>query len=177
MSKGLGHVGRAIAAAFDAEPNSAFTTAELCERAYPDERGWSAEREQRVAVLRAVKSLARHRPDLGLDSMRTDYRRGKEAVFYRCDRVLSYAMMQLKVWASWEYRRGTATDDDLRAMLAPGGRMHGLIQPGGSWLRHTEMAIAKRDGDHEKFARLEAEQERAMDGFAERIQTAIQAKA
>ena len=139
MSKGLGHVGRAIAAAFDAEPDNAFTTDELCQRVYKSE--WATERSKRVAVLRAVKSLAVHRPDLDVTSTRKAYERGQEAVFYRRDRVLSYAMAQLKNYAG---PRG-ATDDELRALLAPGGREHHLTQPGGSWLRHTEMAIAERD--------------------------------
>ena len=97
MSKGLGHVGRAIAAAFDGEPDNAFTTGELCQLAYRSE--WAAKRSHRIAVLRAVKSLAVHRPDLGVASMRMDYERGKEAVFYRRYRVLSLAMKNLKTYA------------------------------------------------------------------------------
>ena len=164
MSKGLGHVGRAIAATFDAEPDNAFTTAELCECAYQDQQ----ERAQRVAVLRAVKSLAKHRPDLGLDAYETEYTRGGESVFYRRDRVLSYAMARMKGGLSW-----LCTEDEMRARLMPVGDHHHLIEPGGSWLRHTEMAIAKRDGDHEKLARLEAEQERVMDEVGERARAAL----
>ena len=51
MSKGLGHVGCAIAALFDADPDNAFTTFELCVCAYDDLAfSWL----ERVAVLRAV---------------------------------------------------------------------------------------------------------------------------
>ena len=42
-----------------------------------------------------------------------------------------------------QLRFGRATDDaELRARLAPGGRDHHLTQPGGSWLRFTQIAIA-----------------------------------
>lgn len=44
-------------------------------------------------------------------------------------------------------------------------------------MRHTEMAIAQRDGDHEKLARLEAEQERVMSGFEGRIVAALDDRA
>ena len=40
-------------------------------------------------------------------------------------------------------------------------------------MRHSEMEIAKRDGDHEKLEQLEAEQERAVGEVAERAQAAL----
>jgi hypothetical protein len=47
-----------------------------------------------------------------------------------------------------QLRFGRATDDaELRARLAPGGRDHHLTQPGGSWLRFTQIAIAAGRGD------------------------------
>ena len=163
MSKGLGHVGRAVLAAFEDDPDNAFTTEELCERAYPDEREWAAEREQRVAVLRAVKGLAARRPDLGIRDWRSDGR-GGEAVFYCRYRVLSYATARLKA-ENWR-------DEALRAKLGPGGAHYERVQPGGAWMRHTEMAIAERDGDHEKLARLEAEQKAAIDALSGRVSAA-----
>jgi hypothetical protein len=63
--QGIGHVGRTIAVTFDAEPDNAFTAGELCARVYAMLRARAASaRAKRVAVLRAVKSLAVHRPDL-----------------------------------------------------------------------------------------------------------------
>ena len=170
MSRGLGHVGRAIAAAFDAEPDNAFTTGELCERAYPDEREWLAEREQRVAVLRAVKSLARHRPDLALDAYEMEDARGGESVFYRRDRVLSYSMARMKGANNFWQRE----EDELRARLMPGGDHHHQTLPGGAWLCHTEIAIAKRDGDQAALERLEAEQERVLEGAGLRVRAAME---
>ena len=174
MSKGLGHVGRAIEAAFEAEPDNAFTTEELCERAYPLTAQYLSERKQRVAVLRAVKTLMRHRPDLGIDACREFMARGAPVVFYRQYRVLSYAMARLKGDEFWIRRYNKRKSEaELRAEIAEGGRHHQYVIPGGAWLRHTEMAIAKRDGDHEKLARLEAEQERVMEGAALGIAAAL----
>jgi hypothetical protein len=174
MSKGLGHVGRAILAAFEDEPDNAFTTEELCERAYPRTAGHLFERKQRVAVQRAVKILMRHRPDLGLAAWREFMARGQPCAFYRQYNVLSYAMARLKAEEIWLRRRNKRTPEaQLRAELAPGGRHYEYVQPDGAWTLHTEMEIAKRDGDPEKLARLEAEQERMMGGAAERIRTAM----
>ena len=167
MSKGLGHVGRAIAAAFDAEPDNAFTTEELCVCAYGDD--WANSRSERTAVLRAVKSLARHRPDLALDAYEMEYARGGESVFYRRDRVLSYAMARMK---GGFFR--LCTVDEMRARLMPGGDHHHQTLPGGAWLRHTEIAIARRDGDHAGLERLEAEQERVLEGTGLRVRAAME---
>lgn len=90
-------------------------------------------------------------------------------MFFRERHVMSYAMARLKSesWNRWR------TEAQLRAMLAPGGSDHHHIQPGGAWVRHTAMAIAKRDGDHAALKRLEVEQEHVMNGCAKRVQTAL----
>ena len=171
MSRGLGRVGRAIAAAFDDEPDNAFTTVELCERVWPEKatgKYWLT-RAMSVAALRAVKSLAVHRPDLGVKAQREDMARGAPAVFQY--RVLSYAMGRLK--GDIFFLRRWRSEAELRAEIAAGGSHHSYVIPGGAWLRHTEMAIAERDGDHEKLARLQAEQDELMGGFADGIRAAL----
>jgi hypothetical protein len=57
MSKGPGRIERAIEAAFAADPDNAFTTEELCERAYFPAVNL-IEKKHRVAVVRAGKRLA-----------------------------------------------------------------------------------------------------------------------
>jgi hypothetical protein len=52
---------REIAAILDAEPGKGFTVGELCQRIYND---LPVRKPQRVAVLRAARSLARRRPSL-----------------------------------------------------------------------------------------------------------------
>lgn len=169
MSKGLGHVGRAIAAAFDAYPDDAFTTFELCGWAYGEE--FHGVRSERVAVLRAVKGLAKHRPDLDVAIMRTSETRGGEAVFYRRYRVLSYAIAHLKT--SYREKVRDAAPDKLDAMLAPGGEYHRYVVPGGRWWRRTEIEILRRDGDHATADRLEAEAKREHEQMLEAYRAAF----
>ena len=171
MSKGLGHVGRSKVKGFrDQSKSPCFCTVEghVCERVY----GGKSSRAERVAVLRAVKGLAARRPDLGIKGVRGEFSgRGRPMTFFNRYRVLSYAMGRLKDdnFLPWCWK----PEAELRARLAPGGRDRHWVEPGGAWWRHTEMEIAKRDGDHEKLARLEAEQERVMEGYAERIDPLI----
>lgn len=174
MSKGLGHVGRAVLAAFEDEPDNAFTTEELCERAYPLTAHHLSERKQRVAVLRAVKTLMRHHPDLGVEAFREFMARGGPCAFYRQCNVLSYAMARLKTDEIWMRRyNNRKSEAQLRAKLMPGGRHYEYVQPGSAWARHTAMAIAKRDGDHAALKRLEAEQDDAMNSHAEGVRALL----
>jgi hypothetical protein len=64
MSKGPGRIERAIRELFDAHPDEAFTTAELCVACYPKiECSWQMKREHRVAVVRAAKNVVKRDPD------------------------------------------------------------------------------------------------------------------
>lgn len=54
MSRGHGHVQRAVLAMIEAEPHGAWTIEDICRRAY---RGVTVEKKHRVAVLRAVKRM------------------------------------------------------------------------------------------------------------------------
>jgi hypothetical protein len=56
MSRGPGHVARNLKGIFDRSPDGIFTTETLCRRVYRIVR---PEKRHRVAVLRALKSLAR----------------------------------------------------------------------------------------------------------------------
>lgn len=61
MSRGPGRIERAIRALFDAHPDDAFTTADLCRACYPDAR--RIEHKHVVAVTRAAKKVLAHDPD------------------------------------------------------------------------------------------------------------------
>ena len=65
MSRGPGRIERAIASAFAAEPDNAFTIGDLCIRVYPEiARGFALpEKKHRVAVLRAAKKVAAQHPN------------------------------------------------------------------------------------------------------------------
>jgi hypothetical protein len=54
MSKGLGHVGRTIAALIEAEPHGAWTMTEICAAVYPGE---TKQKKHRVAITRAIKKM------------------------------------------------------------------------------------------------------------------------
>ena len=87
MSKGPGRVQRAIEAAFKAEPDNAFTTAELCHRTYRLKFRDDAyiELKHRVAVVRAAKKI----PNLNYV---VSCCLGSQLVFYDKFNVMSYGM-------------------------------------------------------------------------------------
>src|SRR5215831_5653678 len=87
MSRGLGHVQRAIVAYFEVEPDNAFLLSELCERVYHGVN--RIEKKHRVAVARAAKAIKT------LDHMKRETL-GGELVFYDPLNVMSYAMARLK---------------------------------------------------------------------------------
>jgi hypothetical protein len=84
--QGPGRVQRAIRAIFAAEPDNAFTTAELCERVY----GNRVEKKHRIAVIRAASKL----PELAHHSGES---LGNQLVFYDPLNLGSYAMARLKL--------------------------------------------------------------------------------
>ena len=55
MSRGPGRIEQAIMAAFEAEPDNAFTTEDICDRAYPGVN--RIEKKHRVSVLRAMQNI------------------------------------------------------------------------------------------------------------------------
>jgi hypothetical protein len=164
MSRGPGSIERGISAAFAAEPNNAFTTDDLCRRAFP--RVKRADKKHRVAVLRA----AQKRPELRW--LRSDHL-GGQCVFFDPYSLMSYAMAQLKGGRGLGFASYNNNDDrildhrrvseaDLRASLLPGGVNHKMIVPGGPWSDHVAMWIARRDGDKETVDRLEAKRRDAL---------------
>jgi hypothetical protein len=188
MSKGPGHVSRAIEAALEAEPDNAFTIEDLCDRVY---RGVNrVEKKHRVAVLRAAKAIVARCPDF--DCMTGEGLGGTLVIFNRY-RVMSYAMAWLKAdrferyrsndkrnkwrppawyckglgWGPagkgkvWVQTKRNATEADLRAQLES-ERHRKLMAPGGAWWRQVQIWIAERDGDAERVAQLEAEREQAL---------------
>jgi hypothetical protein len=56
VSRGPGHIEASLRRLFLSQPEGIFTTAELCRHVYGGSR---IEKKHRVAVLRALKSLAR----------------------------------------------------------------------------------------------------------------------
>jgi hypothetical protein len=61
------------------------------------------------------------------------------------------------------------TERNLRASLAPNGKQHKYIVPGGAWHRHVQEWIIERDlrraGKHKQLAAFLAKKEAASDAF------------
>jgi len=156
MSRGPGRVQRAIKAAFQAEPNNAFTTEELCRRVYGLRFSYesSVAKKQRVAVLRAAKNI------LGLAYFPT-LNLGGRLVFYNPLNLKSFAMAQMKR-LSWNYQNNDPrsvypadTEAALRRRLST-PEFRKLMRKDGEWWRYVELAKAKAHGDHKRAAELYA---------------------
>ena len=90
----------------------------------------------------------------------------RTVALHHTDNVLSYAMARMKSDPLYRYRppdvrayfyvTHIATEADLRASLAPGGRWHELVIEGGAWSDHVRRAVALRDGDAATVAACDA---------------------
>jgi hypothetical protein len=171
MSKGPGRIERAISRIFDATPDAALTTEELAERIYGiDPFEVEVEKKHRVAVLRARRTLAKTRPEIGL--LRTEGL-GGTCVFYRRDRVASYALACMKSSRFHHYRTHDLRmheweelfpnsivfhEAELLAELANAINQKRMA-PGGSWWLRTEQFIAEQAGDMARATALREEEE------------------
>lgn len=166
MSKGPGRVESAIEAAFEAEPDRAFTTEELVLQVYPGLN--RAEKKHRVAVLRAMKRIHSRHPEIG--EMRSESL-GGQAVYFTITSVISYAMARAKADSLWGYasvdvRRPAhwkRSEAGLLVELEEGGRYYHHVVPGGAWWQHvqswTAEVEARRAGDEERLAAVYAARE------------------
>src|SRR4051812_10913423 len=132
MSQGAGRVERAIIAAVQAEPDNAFTVADLCDRVYPGIN--RIEKKHRVAVQRAMKSVtSRSHGELALWT-EGFWGYGKLVLFGRYN-VISYAMARLKADPFNNYRSNDprvhaariSGESDIRTMIEPGGEKFDLV--------------------------------------------------
>src|SRR5262249_25652816 len=90
MSRGPGRIERAIRELFDANPDLAFVTDELCLNCYPAlVRHWNIKRQHRVAVVRAAESVVGADPDW---KSKHSWVRGQMLIFYNAASIRSVAM-------------------------------------------------------------------------------------
>ena len=130
MSRGPGRIERAIEEIFDAEPENAFTTEDLCRRIFG-----ASERSHRVSVTRAATNV--------LMRCRAWKFRGacRRRIYYRPHNLMSYGMAQVKADPWYDYPHD-ATEEELRASLLRGGRNQFLMCSGGEWWQN----VARRRG-------------------------------
>lgn len=138
MSRGPGRIERKLAAAFEAEPDRAFTTAELCRVAYPGEP--TTTKARRVSVLRALRHLIDR-----IDTLRAIpfEKRGSELIWFNMTSLASYASARARA-----YSRSPSA-----AELAEGSAWHGHVV---SWREEIE---ARRAGDVERLNAVLAQRE------------------
>lgn len=145
MSRGPGRIERAVAAAFEAEGDRAFTTDELCTLAYTGLN--RVEKKHRVAVIRSAANVCAKMPEW--TAARSEAA-NSPLIWYNRYSLASYAMMQVR-----KAYPGKSVEA-ARQMISPAGRFHSAIGEGGSWWRHVQLAIARRDGDtSERIKQLE----------------------
>ena len=142
MSRGPGRIERTIAAIFAREPDNAFTVRELAPRIYPECVEYHL-KEHEVAILRAVRSLARKGATLAVWNYASRGCRSHPVLVYNFMSVLSYGKARLK--ESWLYHCGYRTEADIDAMLAEGGDHHKYIIEGGVWRRDAQFEIRRHE--------------------------------
>jgi hypothetical protein len=130
------HIERVIESAFIDNPDSAFTTDELCRLVYPGLR--RIERKHRAAVVPVAKKISER-----MGKHRTWFQaeqRGGPLVFFNHASVTSYALARLRAHLfSWSW-----SEERLKAEIAPGGRDHHLVVEGGAWWKHCQGYVDKQ---------------------------------
>lgn len=120
MSKGPGRVERAITAALAAEPDGAFTIQDLGSRAYPGLN--RMEKRHRVAIIRAMRSVAGRLPEIGILSARSP---GNPLVMFRRTSLTA-------IRSAVRHDSGYHFAQD--------------FEPGGPWALAVDVAISRIDG-------------------------------
>jgi hypothetical protein len=139
MGKGAGHVERGIMAAFKAEPNNAFTVAELARRIYRVD----PVKKHRVAILRTAERLLQREGWLAI-WWQSEIRGVPHVLFDRYD-VMSYATARLKGQGH--------NEQEIHEILGKGGEYRKRVIRQGAWWWHVQHWKAERDGDKEMLAK------------------------
>ncbi|MCO6386222.1 hypothetical protein [Aliihoeflea sp. 40Bstr573] len=170
MSRGPGRIERAIAAAFDAKPDEAFTTEDLIDVVYVGAN--RVEKKHRVSLIRAARKVCAASESWTVSRSETT---GSTLVFWNRFSVTSYGLMRAKTDMHAWYRSNDArvmdcwkTDaDSIRRQLEPGGKYHHHVVEGGAWWRHVQLWIAEQAGDRsERTLKLQEEQDAVKQQFA-----------
>jgi hypothetical protein len=173
MSRGAGHVGRAIKALFEADPSGTFSTDELVAAVYPGVN--HIEKKHRVAVHRAAKNLMTHMPQWKQWQCE---RRGyggsdRGSVFVNVSDLHSYAIGRLRT----DFLHARTSVDELTQMLNDDERTAALVAPGGPWWLHVEQAKSSLGVTlDEKTQRQIAAQEESFKGLKEGLAEAFGGK-
>jgi hypothetical protein len=148
MSRGPGRIERAIRALFDAHPDQAFTTDELCEHCYPD--GRPVERQHRGAVLRAAKNVIEDDPDWRFT---WSWTLGNTLIFYNQASLFGAVMADVLRWEATSSRKRVLDQID-RVLASETEWLRGRRE---SCERRVRQHIAVRSADPAERERLIAQ--------------------
>jgi hypothetical protein len=131
---------RVILNALTSNPDSAFTTGDLCARVYPGLK--RPERKHRAAVVPIAKRVC-ERLGEHWDWCRgfAWSARGAPFVFYNQGSVTSFAMARMK--SDWLH--SYKSEEDLKAEIAPGGSNYKYVVEGGAWSEYCQEYVAKNN--------------------------------
>jgi hypothetical protein len=165
MSRGPGHVEHAIRNAFQARPDHAFTTEELCRIAYPEDTKREITRAHRVVALRAAKNIAKTEIEW---RSTWSLSRGHEAIWFNVTSVDSYALACALRCFDCDRKKAAKS-------LKPGGQFHGRIVEGGEWRNDVESfrqeIDAIRAGDKKRLKAVLEEREAERQRRLKRLQS------
>ena len=153
MSRGPGRIERAIRALFDAHPDEAFTTDDICVECYPALRECATERKHRVAVVRAAEKIIATDPDW---RSTWSWERGNMLVFRNMASAPSVAMARvLRFYPSSP--RQFVVEKTRERMTPSETNKHGKEEL-DKIRREVSEHVALRDADPVERERLKAQQ-------------------
>jgi hypothetical protein len=164
MNQPRGKLKQTIAQAFAAEPDNAFTTADLCMKAYSCELN-EVSRPQRVAMQRAMKAMEKSNAHLVL--WNGEGAKGQLIILDHSS-VDSYAMARLKDDYLNRYQcggrslSGKASEEEKLRLRREDSRYNDLTKPGGAWYRYVEQFNLRLAGNNEAADRMAREDEERL---------------
>jgi hypothetical protein len=154
VSRGAGHVERAVAAAFEANPDDTFTISELAVFVYPGLN--RVEKKHRVAIRRAAYAVAAGMHWIGYVCERP----GGQIVFCNGLSLWSYTLGRARADSIWN---GSSVEEIAAELRAPSGRYayadrwKQLTGAESAFALHVRINRCVAALDHEGAARARAE--------------------
>jgi hypothetical protein len=145
VSRGPDRIERAIRALFDAHPDEAFTTDDLCEHCYPADR--PVERQHRGVALRAAKKVIEVDPDWRLT---WSWTLGNTLIFYNQASLSGAVMADVLRWEATSSRK-RVLDQTSRVLASETEWLRGRRE---SCEHRVRQHIAVRDADPAERERL-----------------------
>jgi hypothetical protein len=167
MSRGFGRIQRALQEIFEAIGGKTYSISELCALVYDE----ASEKKHRVAVLRAVDSVAKRYPSIG------KFRGGERWTYYFCDcsNLWAYAITQERLRYGYSHEQA---QERLRCDLEHDDNIHEVkkyMEPEtGMWWLYSAAMKAERDGDKARAETLWTKYEKVYQKYIAGINAMFQ---